>query len=57
MCNECQDNLEFIEQEEFDGNNDVYINSFWVCGVCGESVEPEESYSYSYDDYKPLDRG
>lgn len=43
MCkdHDCQDHLEWIEQEEFDGDNDVFINSFWECEVCGEAVEPK----------------
>ncbi len=59
MCkdHDCQDHLEWIEQEEFDGDNDVFINSFWVCEVCGEAVEPKAQETWGYDDYRPLDRG
>ena len=53
---DCQDHLYWVEQEEFDGDNDVYINGFWVCEVCGDAVEPEPG-PIVYDDYRPLDKG
>ena len=56
MDHDCQDHLQWVEQEEFDGNNDVYLNSFWVCEVCGDAVEPEPG-PIVYDDYRPLDKG
>ena len=33
---DCQDHIEWVEQEDIDGNGDVFINSFWACAVCGE---------------------
>ena len=30
MKHDCQDHLQWVEQEEFDGENDVYLNSFWA---------------------------
>ena len=56
MKHDCQDHLQWVEQEEFDWNNDVYLNSFWVCEVCGDAVEPEPG-PIVYDDYRPLDKG
>ena len=52
MCKEhdCQEHLEWIEQEEFDGDNGVYVNSFYVCQICGEAVEPTPQKSWGYDD-------
>ena len=59
MCkdHDCQEHLELVEQEEFDGDNDVFINSLWVCEVCREAVEPIVQETWGHDDYRPLDRG
>ena len=58
MDHDCNEHLEWIEEVVFDGNNDEYTHSFWVCTVCGAVDPPEpEPGPLVYDDYRPLDKG